>query len=238
MVAMGCHGTIWYHRYSTHKTYEFSNGFWKFVTQNLVIKVIVEEQYVVSHHVHHSLSDEPGDPYNAQGGWLYCFFADAIHQPIALDLNEADYKKTSNFLKHCGIKLNSYQQYLKWGSVSHPLFSWMHVILNWAFWYTIFFLIGGHELACCLFGAAQIWAFGVRTFNYDGHGQGEDKRKVGFDFSEKDRSVNQYWPGYVAGEWHSNHHLYPNSARNGFLPSQLDLPWYYIKLLHSIGGIR
>ena len=75
-------------------------------------------------------------------------------------------------------------------------------------------------------------------FNYDGHGQGEDKRKEGVDFYSGDYSINHFWPGYVAGEWHNNHHLYPNSARNGFTPYQLDLPWLYIKGLYLIGGIK
>src|SRR5580704_18167465 len=37
MVIMGTHGTIWFHRYCTHKAYKFSNPFWRFFTQNLVI---------------------------------------------------------------------------------------------------------------------------------------------------------------------------------------------------------
>jgi stearoyl-CoA desaturase (delta-9 desaturase) len=41
-------------------------------------------------------------------------------------------------------------------------------------------------------------------------------------------SINQMWPGIVAGEWHNNHHLYPKSARTGFLTHQIDLAWYYI----------
>jgi stearoyl-CoA desaturase (delta-9 desaturase) len=80
-----------------------------------------------------------------------------------------------------------------------------------------------------------VWAFGVRTFNYDGHGRGIDKRREGIDFNRKDMSINQVWPGYVAGEWHNNHHLYQSSACNGFLPYQIDTPWYFIKFLHSIG---
>ncbi|HWZ22575.1 MAG TPA: fatty acid desaturase, partial [Cytophagaceae bacterium] len=64
MVVMGTHGTIRYHRYCTHRAYTFKNNFWRFFTQNLVIKVIPEEIYVVSHHVHHTKSDNPGDPYN------------------------------------------------------------------------------------------------------------------------------------------------------------------------------
>jgi sn-1 stearoyl-lipid 9-desaturase len=237
MMFMGCHGTIWYHRYSTHGTFKFSNAFWRFITQNLVVKVISEEAYVVSHHVHHAFSDKPGDPYNAQAGWLYCFLADANHQPIALDLDEKSYAKAARLLDNTGVYINTYAQYKKWGSITHPFWSWLHVALNWAFWYGVFYLIGGHQLALCLFGFAHIWAIGVRTFNFEGHGKGKDMRKEGVDFSRNNLSINQYWPGYIAGEWHSNHHLFPNSARNGFTPSQLDLPWLYIRFLSAIGGV-
>jgi len=70
MVIMGTHGTIWFHRYCTHKSFTFSHPLWRIITQNLVIKTVPEEIYVVSHHVHHSKSDEPGDPYNARAGSL------------------------------------------------------------------------------------------------------------------------------------------------------------------------
>ena len=39
----------------------------------------------------------------------------------------------------------------------------------------------------------------------------------------------QLWPGFVAGEWHNNHHLFPNGARAGFLGYQMDLPWLLIR---------
>jgi fatty-acid desaturase len=66
-----------------------------------------------------------------------------------------------------------------------------------------------YGLACAVFGSAGIWAVGVRTFNYEGHGKGEDKRRDGVDYNREDMSINQVWPGYVAGEWHNNHHLLP-----------------------------
>ena len=49
--------------------------------------------------------------------------------------------------------------------------------------------------------------------------------------------MNQFWPGYVAGEWHNNHHLYPSGARCGFLPYQLDLAWEVIRALSWIGAV-
>src|SRR2546430_7246242 len=93
-----------------------------------------------------------------------------------------------------------------------------HLLLNWMFWYGVLFVLGGHALGTAIFGASFFWAFGIRTFNFDGHGGGRDARRRGHDFNRNDLSINQWWPGYVAGEWHNNHHLYPTSARSGFLP--------------------
>lgn len=237
MIFMGTHGTIWHHRYCTHGAYKFRNNFWRFFTQNLTLKIIPEEIYAVSHHVHHALSDQPGDPYNAQAGFLYCFLADVNHQPINRNLSEADYNKCINLMRHTGVTPNTYEQYQKWGSIANPLRTIVGIILNWGFWFGVCYLIGGVALGCAVFGAAGIWAVGVRTFNYEGHGKGQDKRRDGVDFNREDMSINQLWPGFVAGEWHNNHHLYPKSARSGFKPYQVDLAWYYIKFMHSIGAV-
>lgn len=237
MIVMGTHGTIWHHRYCTHGAYEFSNKFWRFFTQNLTLKIIPEEIYAISHHVHHALSDQPGDPYNASGGFLYCFLADVNHQPINRSMTEKNYGKCVNLMRHTGVNTNSYVQYQKWGTLASPVRTIISVILNWSFWFAAFYLIGGFGLVCAMFGAAGFWAVGVRTYNYEGHGKGEDKRRDGVDHNREDMSINQIWPGYVAGEWHNNHHLYPKSARSGFKPYQLDLAWCYIKLLSMIGAV-
>ncbi len=237
MVLMGTHGTIWYHRYCTHGAYKFSHPFWRLLTRNLTLSIIPEEIYVISHHVHHAKSDQPGDPYNATAGFLYCFLADVNHQPIARNLNESDYGRLVSLMKHTGVKTNTYAQYQEWGSLANPAREITGCLLNWSFWYAVFYLLGGNALACALFGAAGFWAIGVRTFNFEGHGKGKDKRKDGSDFNRKDLSVNQLWPGFVAGEWHNNHHLYPSSARSGFLKYQVDFAWYYIKFMNRIGAV-
>jgi stearoyl-CoA desaturase (delta-9 desaturase) len=124
MIIMGTHGTIWFHRYCTHKAYKFSHPIFRFITQNLVIKTFPEEIYVVSHHVHHSKSDEPGDPYNPKGGFMYCMLSDVNHQPIAKDLSEADYKKAAGFLRNTGVSINTYAQYQEWGSLRGQAIPW------------------------------------------------------------------------------------------------------------------
>ena len=237
MIIMSTHGTIWFHRYCTHKAYTFSHPIWRFITQNLVIKTFPEEMYVVSHHVHHAKSDLPGDPYNAKAGLLYCMLAEVNHQSIDKNMTELNYNKAARFMKHTGIVMNNYQAYLKWGSLASPYYTVAIWLGNWAFWYTVFYLIGGNGLACTMFGATMFWTIFVRAFNFTGHGKGEVKHLDGIDFDRRNLSINQTRPGLFSGEWHNNHHLYPVSARAGFLPYQLDLAWVYIYSMHKIGVV-
>lgn len=140
-------------------------------------------------------------------------------------------------MKHTGVKVNSYAQYQNWGSVATPGYTVLLWLLNWLFWFITFYLIGGLGLVCALFSAAMFWFVLVRAFNFTGHGKGEKKHVEGVDFDRSNLSVNQLRPGLLAGEWHNNHHLYPASARAGFLPYQLDLAWIYIYGLYKIGGV-
>ncbi|MCU0328379.1 MAG: fatty acid desaturase [Chitinophagales bacterium] len=246
MIFIGSHGTFWYHRYSTHRAFEFKNAFWRFIGQHLVVKVVPEEVYVLSHHIHHLKSDKPGDPYNAFCGFFYCFFADTNHQLVNRNLSEADFAQAQKLMEHTGCKLNTYEQYQKYGSVVNPFYILASWILNWTFWGTMFFLIGeyllpiigGVNMVITCFAGTFVWAIGIRTFNYEGHGKGKGASGWGdTDFNRADYSINQVWPGYVAGEWHNNHHLFPSSSRSGFLGYQIDIPYYLVRFMHTIGAI-
>ena len=246
MVIMGSHGTFWYHRYSTHRAFTFKNDFWKFIGQHLVVKVVPEEVYVLSHHIHHEKSDTPGDPYNAFGGFFYCFFADTNHQSINKNLTEEQYAQAIKLMDHTGCKINSYEDYKKYGSVVSPSYILLSWVLNWTFWGAVFYFLGevlhvsggGMGLLTACFAGTFVWAVGIRTFNYEGHAKGKGAKGWGkTDFNRKDYSINQLWPGFVAGEWHNNHHLYPTGARSGFLGHQIDIPWYIVNIFNWVGGI-
>ena len=245
MVFMGSHGTFWYHRYCTHSAFKFKNAFWRFIGQQLVVKVVPEEVYVLSHHIHHEKSDMPGDPYNAFAGFFYCFFADTNHQLINRNLSEEEYKQAAKLMAHTGCPINSYAAYKKYASVVPPSFILLNWIINWSFWATVFYFIGqwtgfgGLDLIIATFAGTFVWAVGIRTFNYEGHGKGKGEEAWGeSDVNRKDYSINQMWPGFVAGEWHNNHHLFPTSARSGFLNYQMDLPYYLVRFFSMIGGIE
>lgn len=238
MVGIGTHGTVYLHRYGTHRCFTFSNRFYLFICRNLTLKIVPEETYIVSHHVHHAYSDRPGDPYNAGAGWLYCFLAAELHQQINRRLSPTDYAKVAGLVKHTGMRPNTFAQYQRWGTVAHPARLIGHYVLNWAFWYAAFYLLGGHALATALFGWSAVWAVGIRAHNYDLHAGGKDKRRDGVDFDRSNLSINQFWPGFVAGEWHNNHHLFPRSVRNGFLPWQPDVSFAFIWFYRLIGGVK
>ena len=134
MIVLGSHGTFYLHRYATHRAFRFRNSVWRFVCKNLVIKIVPEETYVISHHVHHRYAETAGDPYNAHAGWLYCFLADVNHQGISRDLSEPAYARVKMLIDHCGIRLNSYPAYVRWGSLCHPAFAVLSSSPTWAVW--------------------------------------------------------------------------------------------------------
>lgn len=58
-------------------------------------------------------------------------------------------------------------------------------------------------------------------------------------FDTKDNSHNNWWLAILTfGEgWHNNHHHYPSSARQGFLWYEIDITYYFLKLLSKLGMI-
>ena len=89
-------------------------------------------------------------------GFLYCFLAEVNHQGINKNLSEKDYGRAAYFMKHTGVQMNSYSNYKKWGSIATPWYTIALWLGNWTFWYIIFYLIGGHALACTFFYGCNV----------------------------------------------------------------------------------
>ena len=56
-------------------------------------------------------------------------------------------------------------------------------------------------------------------------------------YESGDNSKNNKWVAALTfGEgWHNNHHAFPNSAKHGLQPKQIDLTWQHIRFLKAIG---
>lgn len=231
------HATFYLHRFGAHRAFAFRNGFWRFVGKNLAVKVTTEEIYTISHAVHHALADQPGDPHNPSDGWLNCALSISNHHPVAWDLSEADYARLTKMIDHTGVRVNSYAQYRTWGTLCHPGWTLLEFAVNWGLWASVFWALGGWALVATGFGYVALYTWGIRNFNYFAHGGGQDRRRAGVDFHRGDLSRNHWWPGFVGGEWHNNHHLYPRSARSGFLPHQIDFAWMMVVVFRALGGV-
>ena len=56
-------------------------------------------------------------------------------------------------------------------------------------------------------------------------------------FETADDSTNSWWVALLTfGEgWHNNHHAFPRAARHGLKWYEIDVNWYAIRVLKSLG---
>lgn len=230
-------GTFYLHRFGAHKAFQFKHALGLWVGKNLVIKQLPEEWYAIPHLVHHKFPDQVHDPHNPQCGWLYCYLADNLHFFVSRSLSEKEFLQACSLLKHTGVRLNTYADYQKWGSLSDPKYILRDYVINWALWFSILYLSGGWAMVTGIFGFACVWLLAIKNFNFHAHGGGVNRKVAGYDLSIGDMAINQRDNGYAAGEWHSNHHCFPQSARSGFLPGQIDVPWLMVLSFHKLSLI-
>ncbi|MDB6018634.1 MAG: Fatty acid desaturase [Pedosphaera sp.] len=97
------YNTVWYHRYCSHRAFKFRNRWWPrlFLWSNPVC--FREESYVIPHRLHHSHSDEVGDPYGPHLGWLGSYLATESQQKLNRNLSRTDYDRLAKSLEHIGF---------------------------------------------------------------------------------------------------------------------------------------
>jgi fatty-acid desaturase len=231
------YGTFYFHRYGTHRAWRFRHPLFAWMAKHMTIRVIPEELYILSHHVHHRYADQDGDPYDPRGGWWYCFLADANHQSVAWDLDAGDYRRARAVLSHLAVRTNDYVGYQRWGMIAKPGRLVLEFVGNWVAWALVLWWLGGWPVVFGVFGWSTYWLWGIRNFNFRAHGRGGDMRVDGEDFYRGDLSVNRSLSAWLASEWHNHHHLFPRSARNGYLWWQLDVVYWVVRGLHAVGVI-
>jgi len=222
------YNTVWYHRYCSHQAFKFRSLWFArmFLWTNPVC--FREESYVIPHRIHHSHSDEPGDPYGPHLGWLGSYLATETQQKTNRNLTPAEYDRLAKSLAHIGFVANSHAQYQRTGSVE----SLWHYAARFAsahvFWGGLAWLLAGWWGVGVWISGVFLFTFIVRDFNYRGHSALTGTESHG-------QPVNQVIYGLIAGEWHENHHHYPRLARSGLKWWQVDAPYWVILGMKSCG---
>jgi stearoyl-CoA desaturase (delta-9 desaturase) len=205
-----------YHRLLTHRSYKT----YKWVEYFLTICATLALEggpffWVATHRVHHQNSDTEEDPHSprdggfwAHAGWIVT--GRAMHNGSAALLPYIPDLRKDKF--HTWIS--------KWHWV--PM-----VVLG-----VVLLAIGGWRLV--------LWGIFLRTViglhatwlvNSATHMWGRQR------FITTDASKNSFWVAMLTfGEgWHNNHHAHPQSARHGLAWYEVDVNWYGIWALRTLG---
>jgi len=79
----------------------------------------------------------------------------------------------------------------------------------------------------------------IKDFNWCGHSGYliNKKKKLGINHLDG-RPCNHWSYGYLASEWHANHHRYPSAARTGVITKELDIVYWVLRLFKKIGIVK
>ena len=232
------YNTLWYHRYCSHFAFTFQRPWYALLflwTNPLVFR---EEAYAVPHRVHHQLTDEAGDPYGPHLGWLGSYLAVESSQKLNTEMPEEEYESLKRTVAHIGFKANGYAEFQRTGSVENVVHYAGRVLFAQTLWISALVYLGLGNWIVVWYASVFMASFLIRDFNWHGHGGWfRRKKKPGWEFDTESQALNQRFYGYLASEWHDNHHRYQTSANNGFLAGQLDVTFELIKLLWKVGII-
>jgi fatty-acid desaturase len=110
--------------------------------------------------------------------------------------------------------------------------TWMWQQLPWAI---LFFVIGGWSwLVWGIFVRISVCVTGHWLIGHFSHRKGGQTWVI-------DGAAAQGYNVELAGlismgeSWHNNHHAFPQSAKLGLLPGQIDLGWWLIKSFEAVG---
>jgi fatty-acid desaturase len=227
------YNTVWYHRYCSHRAFDFRNTGWTrlFLWTNPLF--FREEGYLLAHRQHHALSDRAGDPYGPHLGRLGSYLAIEWMQSYDTSMTEEKYASTRRSLRHLALSFNDYEGFRRQGSFEKLSAFWIRTAAAQILWAAPIFLLGGVPYLVAWFSTIFVVMAAMRNFNYDGHANAGRRRES--IVPGESHARNQIFYGYFGAEWHLNHHRFPRSASNGFAFGQVDAAFWIIRGLHWMG---
>ena len=229
------YNSLWWHRYCTHRSFEFRSLWWARLVAWTNPLVYRDECFVIAHRIHHRRADRVGDPYAPHLGWLGCYLAIESSQRYNRGITRGQFEGVVRGLRHTGLHFSTYESFRRTGSFEHPGSYLAHAAGAQLFWATLVYWFGGADYLVAWFASIFINVALLRNFNYGAHlGETRRRRRAGWELGAG-QARNLRFYGFLAGEWHNNHHEFPASARQDFLPGQPDLGFMVIRLLAALG---
>lgn len=179
--------------------------------------------WVATHRLHHRYSDHPGDPHSPHDGLWHAFIAWMWKPKVIISAYES--RRTVPDLYRDSLYRFLHCRHTHWDGILCLAFAV-------AFRIFIFTAFGPMVLAANI-AATAVAFIGPLLVNSIGH-----LRRFGYEtYPSGDDSRNIWFVALLSlGEgWHNNHHAFPQSARHGLKPLELDLTWISIYFLKVIG---
>lgn len=209
--------TLYLHRSQTHLSVTFHPAvnhifrFWLWLTTGMVTK-----EWVAIHRKHHSMTDQKGDPHSPQlfGIWKVLFQGALLYNTAAKDK----------------LMINSFGKGTPDDNIEKNLYTPFNYFGIFIYFSICLYLFGAWGILVWAIQMLWIpfWAAGV--VNGIGHYWGY--RNV----ETRESSRNIFPIGLIIGgeELHNNHHTNPASAKLSSKWFEIDIGWFYIKLLEKL----
>lgn len=214
--------TLGYHRLLTHRSFVT----YKPIEYALAIFACLAwqggpVQWVGTHRLHHSESDEPGDPHSPRDGFTWSHILWIVHSARTGDDPRQLTKDIQRDPVLCWISRYWYLPqfllamalfFLGWKWCGSPAGG-----LSWVLWGICVRVVVMYHATWFVNSAAHTWGYR--------------------NFQTKDNSRNNWWVALLSfGEgWHNNHHAQPRSAAHGMRWYELDLTYWTILLMRACG---
>jgi fatty-acid desaturase len=179
--------------------------------------------WITTHRLHHRYSDHDGDPHAPKDGLWHAFIAWMWDKKTKINALESRqlapdlYRDRLYRLLHCG--------HTHWDGL-------LCLVLSVIYRVAIFAIFGPTVLLANLLATAMAFV-GPLLVNTVAH-----LPRFGYEtYPCGDNSRNVWFVALLSlGEgWHNNHHAFPQSARHGLTPKEIDATWIAICVLKFLG---
>ena len=221
-----------HHRYFAHRSFKCSRVF-QFILGVWATAAFQRDVlwWASMHRVHHRYSDKPGDPHTPYkelgGGFWHAYINWGIDHRYA----DPNYRMIKDLLQYPELRWLGRWHYLV--NIIYASLCFTLGALNWvgeSGLHTLVWLyILPHIMAQNIISSQGAFAHGVPRL------PGSYR-----PFDIGDKSLNHILLGVftTGGGFHNNHHRFPNSARLGLLPKEIDLTYIALRGFEMLGLVR
>jgi fatty-acid desaturase len=215
-LSVGFGTTVGLHRLLSHRSFACPRWFeYVLVSMAMITGQGSPLLWVANHRIHHGHSDGPGDIHSPRRGFWYGYmgwiYDGASSDPLA------------------------YRRYCK-DLAGDPYYHWLvrYRLVPQLLAVLLVALVAGWKAVPFVFYLPVVcWMHSTYAVNAVCHSPRFGSRR----FATHDDSRNVWWMGVLAlGDgWHNNHHASPRTVRHGLGWRELDLSYWFIRLLACLG---